>query len=238
MDPVSRRSFDTPVAVIGDVHGRADLLRALLARLPADMPVLVMGDLCDRGPDTRGVLDQLVARGADGVRGNHEEWLLSWARREGFDTAALSPRMGGEATLASYGVEGRTAREVEAQAWRVPREHLAFLERLAVAMELRVLGEPYWLVHAGIPSTEPLRGVAFAEVVPHLARTVPASLLWAANDPDEMLPVDAPVIMGHVPREGPLDAGHVIAIDTGAGTTRLGRLTAVLLPSREFVTVG
>lgn len=71
-------------AVIGDIHGRADLLEQLLAMIPRQRKVLVAGDLCDRGPDTRRVLDLLIARGARGALGNHEEWFLRWARGDGF----------------------------------------------------------------------------------------------------------------------------------------------------------
>lgn len=231
-----RLRFDEPVAVIGDIHGRADLLRGLLDRLPPSMPVLVVGDLCDRGPDTRGVLDLLVARGADGVRGNHDEWFTAWASRDGFDSAALSPMMGGSATLSSYGVIGRTSGQVEADSWRVPSSHRALLERLAVAVDLEVQGHPYWLVHAGIPSTEPFVGLSAAQVVPHCVRENRAALLWGAVDPEAMVPVDRPVVMGHVPRRRPLDTGHVLAIDTGCGTLPEGALTAVVLPERRFVT--
>src|SRR5688572_21555139 len=77
--------YEQPVAVIGDIHGRADLLARLLEALPADMPILVTGDVGDRGPDTRGVLDLLLARGAEGTRGNHDEWLTTWALGGPFD---------------------------------------------------------------------------------------------------------------------------------------------------------
>ncbi len=230
--------YDVPVAVVGDLHGRADLLAALLARLPADMPILVMGDLCDRGPDTRGVLDLLVARGAVGVRGNHDEWFLAWVNGDGFDRYALAPIMGGEATLRSYGVVGRSTSEVDAQRWRVPEAHGAFLSALPVAAGLHVCGVAYWLVHAGVPSTEDMTGLSADQVVPHLAKHKPASLLWAKNDPEDMLPVDRTVVMGHLIQRRPLDAGYVIAVDTGAGTIPTGTLTAVVLPERRFVTVG
>ena len=47
------------------------------------------------------------------------------------------------------------------------------------------------------------------------------------------------MIMGHVALNDPLDTGDVLAIDTGAGALgRHGRLTAVVLPQRKFVTVG
>lgn len=78
--------------IIGDVHGQAEALRALLGRLgyaerggcfrhPARQAVFV-GDLVDRGPDVAGVLD-LVRRMTDGgaarvVIGNHDYNLLCW----------------------------------------------------------------------------------------------------------------------------------------------------------------
>jgi hypothetical protein len=55
-------TFHGPVAVIGDIHGRLDLLEKLLLRLPKNILILVTGDICDRGPDSRGVIDLLIAR--------------------------------------------------------------------------------------------------------------------------------------------------------------------------------
>ena len=43
--------------------------------------------------------------------------------------------------------------------------------------------------------------------------------------------------MGHMCQVEPIDLGHVIAIDTGCGTTDPWSLTALLLPEREFLTV-
>lgn len=75
------------------------------------------------------------------------------------------------------------------------------------------------------------------EVVPTLARERSADLLWRANDSHAMVSLGRPLIMGHQPRRAPLDTGDVLAIDTGAGKPG-GRLTAVVLPERRFVTVG
>lgn len=226
-----------PAAVIGDIHGRLDLLDRLLARL-GSRRIVVMGDVIDRGPDTRGVIDRLIARNALGILGNHEQWLLAWIHGEGLDDWAIKPKMGGLATLRSYGVVGETQSELESQAWRIPRDHRHFLESLAIACDLEVLRERYWLVHAGLPMHVPLTGVPFDRVVPYLADTHAHDLLWASNDPEAMLPLDRPVVMGHQPRDEPLDTGDVIAIDTGAGTLNGGRLTALLLPERRFETVG
>ena len=70
---IKRHKYES-VAVIGDIHGRADKLASLLA-LIGDRPILTTGDHGDRGPDTRKVLDQLVSRRAHGVIGNHDLWL-------------------------------------------------------------------------------------------------------------------------------------------------------------------
>ncbi len=232
---IRKLSFER-VAVVGDIHGCLEPLRALLARLDG-RPVLVAGDVCDRGPDTRGVVDALIAIGAEGALGNHDRVFLDWLQGKGLDDAWLRPHMGGRATLASYGVTGTTLREIEPQTWRVPREHREWLERLALAVDLEVAGEPFWLIHAGIPMRRSLAGVPFDDLVPWLVRTHPNDLLWAGNDPHAALPVGRPVIMGHMSLERALVTEDVIAIDTGAGTSPEGALSAVLLPDREVITV-
>lgn len=230
-----QRHVVAKAAVIGDIHGRSDLLRALLGRLEPDRAVFVVGDLCDRGPDTRGVLDTLVARGARGVLGNHDQVFRHWVRGEGLDSDWLLPHMGGRATLASYGLDAALLDASSAAA--VPAEHRGFLESLSIAIDLEVAGEAYWIVHAGLPVGRSLRGVAFDQIVPHFVRTCPHDLLWGAHEPEVSLPVGRPVIRGHVPVRKPILDDDVIAIDTGCGTIEGGRLTAVLLPEKRFVTV-
>lgn len=65
--------------IVGDVHGCATELDALLDRVAfstGDRLVFV-GDLVARGPDTLGVLDIARRTGAIVVRGNHEQNLLT-----------------------------------------------------------------------------------------------------------------------------------------------------------------
>ena len=105
MVTIASYSSQEPVAVVGDIHGRLDLLDRLLVAL-GTRRVFVIGDVVDRGPDSRGVIDRLIQRETVGVRGNHEEWLLAWLRGEGLDDWAIRPKMGGLATLRSYGATG------------------------------------------------------------------------------------------------------------------------------------
>ena len=85
------------VYAIGDIHGRLDLLDALLDIIGADAatsavkqrPVLVfVGDYIDRGPASKGVIDRLIRlreasdRGngleVRTLMGNHEQTLLQF----------------------------------------------------------------------------------------------------------------------------------------------------------------
>lgn len=93
---------DEPITVIGDIHGRADLLYKALAA-PRHKTVLV-GDYIDRGEDSAAVLrhlatlDDLIC-----LAGNHEDMLLDVLE----DPIRHGPRWlryGGLQTLASFGV--------------------------------------------------------------------------------------------------------------------------------------
>jgi serine/threonine protein phosphatase 1 len=232
---IGAANYSRPVAVIGDIHGSARQLRALLERL-RDTPILVLGDLCDHGPDTREVLDLLIERQARGVRGNHDEWFLTWACGAGFYGAVL--QQGAAATLSSYGVHATRSRQILAERDRVPPSHLAFLRGLHVALDLTVMGQRYWLTHAGLPRLDDYPDAPREDVVRWLAEHVPDALVWGMSSPRpiDMPTVDRPLVMGHVNVAEPIDTPAVIAINTGAGDPG-GRLTAVVLPHRTFITI-
>src|SRR5579883_3083407 len=66
--------------IVGDVHGCAAELDALLVRVAFSLGdrLVFVGDLIARGPDSLGVLDIARRTGAVLVRGNHEEKILRW----------------------------------------------------------------------------------------------------------------------------------------------------------------
>ena len=71
------------IIAIGDVHGCSAALAALVRAIdPAGLDTLVfLGDYIDRGPDSRGVLEQVIALAQRctvvPLLGNHEEMLLA-----------------------------------------------------------------------------------------------------------------------------------------------------------------
>src|SRR5271155_5899893 len=109
--PVERREFALPFGVsadmeifaVGDIHGRADLLAALIdaaAREPRRRErraIVFLGDLVDRGPDSLGAIDLAIGAaariGADediGLMGNHEATMRLPPRSAGPRGVALA----------------------------------------------------------------------------------------------------------------------------------------------------
>jgi serine/threonine protein phosphatase 1 len=110
---------------IGDVHGCASALEALLSAIgpTPDDTIVTLGDYVNRGPDSRGVFDRLIALKQEcrlvSILGNHDQLFLECLT--GHDRLkSVWMRMGGEATLTSYGAK----RDLKA----VPETHIAFLK--------------------------------------------------------------------------------------------------------------
>jgi serine/threonine protein phosphatase 1 len=121
---------------IGDVHGCAQALEALLVAIrprPGDV-IVTLGDYVNRGPDSRNVLDRLIELEREcrlvPILGNHDEMLLELLeQRESGRSPSLANwlEMGGEATLASYGA--RTGSIVGDDLARIPPQHFDLLRR-------------------------------------------------------------------------------------------------------------
>jgi len=108
---------------IGDIHGCATALRNLLGllELTADDTLVMLGDAIDRGPDSRDVLEQLIAIGGRchlvPILGNHEQMLLDAV--DGKIPLQDWLMHGGAETLDSYGHDAALA--------ELPAEDIDFL---------------------------------------------------------------------------------------------------------------
>lgn len=129
---------------IGDIHGGAKTLRALLIRLGLRRGdrLYLLGDLIDRGPDSAGVLDTVLNLREAGfdvrpIRGNHEDMLL---RNLSGDHDPWSPHwleQFGEPTLTSFGIRNL---------FELPDRYRNLLQSLP----LLALENDYLFVHAGL----------------------------------------------------------------------------------------
>lgn len=229
--PAARVPGNTRVYAVGDIHGRLDLLEALHREIEADARhdsglrkvVVYLGDYVDRGPDSRAVVDSLIEEPLPGfesvhLMGNHEAFLLQFLD----DSSALPSwaMNGGDATLASYGVNPH---EVPAETSRadwlrsrfrklIPRAHYDFYCTLKLS---HVEGD-YLFVHAGVRPGIPIE------------QQDPLDLLWI-REPFLRSTEDFGklVVHGHTPVRRPERKANRIDIDTGA--VYGGRLTALVL---------
>jgi serine/threonine protein phosphatase 1 len=224
-DPAThRRTY-----VIGDIHGRSDLLDRMvglihddLGGLPGEQCLTVtLGDYVDRGPDSRGVLDRLsdnpFRTDYVALKGNHEELFEAFLREP--EVGRHWRQLGGLETLASYRVPvgplmvGRNyALASELLRAALPKQHSDFLSSLPLSLDLG----RYFLCHAGVRP-----GVPFD-------RQNPEDLLWIREEfLLSTLDFGKIVVHGHTPTEQPEVLPNRINIDTGAFAT--GRLTCVVL---------
>jgi serine/threonine protein phosphatase 1 len=188
---------------IGDIHGTSTALDALLAAVrptPADRLVF-LGDYVDRGPDTRGVLDRLLAlresHNCVFLRGNHE--LMMTRARHDRGEARMWLSVGGAQALASYAPLPRWNTSLA----DVPAEHWDFLDNgLADYFET----DSHIFVHANLfpelPLEEQPEVMLFWEFLNHAIRHESGKT----------------VICGHSSQRGglPLDLDDTICIDTAA----------------------
>jgi serine/threonine protein phosphatase 1 len=226
------------VYAIGDVHGRYDLLKDILAQIARDaakrarrrLPTLILcGDYVDRGPDSARVLTALDWIRRDGrmqlrlIKGNHEAAFLSFLKDPQEGEGWL--RFGGDATLRSYGVSppdeaadpADMVRARDDLLERMPAAHLRVLQGLETMV---VLGD-YAFVHAGIRP-----GVS-------LAKQKPEDLLWIRGPfLDHTARFEKRIVHGHSWTEPvPEIYDNRIGLDTGAYET--GILTAIRIEDNE-----
>lgn len=201
---------------IGDIHGTAGKLEALLRKIDAwfrerhesDAPRFIfLGDYIDRGPNSREVIERvrvLQEKGAVCLRGNHEELMIQSTESELGLLTFLSN--GGAETMKSLQTIDAF---YEARAW---------METLPIFFE----DELRYYVHAGVRPGVPL------------ADQSQEDQLWIR---DEFLRHPGPfpkyIVHGHTPtvlsdlrQTTPDIRPHRCNVDTGAGLGR--RLSAVI----------
>lgn len=227
--PPGRRAY-----AVGDVHGRLDLLDALLedierdarSRPPAKTFVVFLGDLVDRGPDSAGVLERLSTyRPAFAtpvfLMGNHEEFFLDVLAGDA-DMVGNWLTYGGRELAHSYGIsEGwllnASPQAIAAEVYRlVPARHREFVRGFGDSFRF---GD-YLFVHAGIRP-----GVALEDQLPRDMRWIREAFLEDRSDHGVV------VVHGHTIVEQVEERPNRIGIDTGAYET--GILTAVGVQDTE-----
>ncbi len=218
--------------VIGDIHGRLDLLTGLFEKITVhndasqseDIEIIeiFLGDYIDRGLQSKEVVEWLCSSKPIGntrifLKGNHEATLLSFL--DDPDILNAWSHFGGLETLSSYGVDLKPLRQMngleqiqKSFARQLPAEHLRFFQNL----QLSVNFGDYFFVHAGIRPGIPLEEQREED------------MLWIR---EPFLESDANhgkiIVHGHTPVNEPELWSNRINIDTGAFLTN--KLTCLVL---------
>lgn len=159
---------DIHTFAIGDIHGRADLFGGLLdeissraSRMGFTYRIVFLGDVIDRGPDSRQAMtlvsDTLKSiAGSKLILGNHDSFILRIQdETDPFKKQALIlhwiAKMGGGATLASYGFDFSEI-DLDRILDVVDPGHVKILRGAEKYVEL----DHHILVHAGLEPGMPL----------------------------------------------------------------------------------
>ena len=220
--------------VVGDVHGRLDLLDDLLERVESDnrahgaakTVIVFLGDLIDRGSDSAGVVERLRTYRPTFAKplflmGNHEEVMLRVVKG---DLSVLPDwlQFGGAECLRSYGVDtDRLRRLAKPEAHRtikeaIPDDHVKFLSSFVDSASFG----SYLFVHAGVRP-----GVRLANQATQDLRWIRHPFLDDESDHGRV------VVHGHTISEEIEIRPNRIGIDTGA--YRTGVLTALAIEGEE-----
>lgn len=210
----------TVTYAIGDIHGRRDLLDTLLDLIDADATargacakIVFTGDYVDRGPQSRGVIERLMAgprRPGDvfvPLRGNHDDLFIQAVTiGDGLPDWAWEMFWG---TIGSYGWTRETLDRTDDRL----HTHAAFLAGLPLTHDDGI----NLFVHAGIRPGVPLD------------RQTTHDLTWIREGfLDHAGALPRLIVHGHtIMGDRPVVTANRVSIDTGA--YKSGILTAAVL---------
>jgi serine/threonine protein phosphatase 1 len=269
---IERRGFSLPlgvspeaeVFVVGDIHGRSDLLAALIdeaAREPKlrdKRAIVFLGDLVDRGPDSLGAIDLAMAAkgrlGADesiALMGNHETMMRlsldpATPRDAAIDAFETWMANGGDRTVAEFLRTGEQPKYLE-----------DLLTEVRVSLPPRVLTwlsslKPSWrsgqvlFVHAGVnPQVELETFLAVPWDTPLDELDEDRHWAWVRWPFLEHRPMEGFggffVVHGHTPNDARRDPSHAdqiarfrLNLDAGSAMTGVAKM-AVLRESQAEV---
>lgn len=213
------------VYAVGDIHGRADLLDAILTFAEKDAAskratprFVFIGDIADRGPDSRAAIDLVLDTVATHpnsicIKGNHDDWFARFLGGADKDPGHVIQwlRRGGQQTIQSYACS-----EFDMALDMITLLHQDHIDLLRDAAQSLTVGD-FHFVHAGVDPSRSLEDQDAHET------------MWI-RDPflDYVGRLSKIIVHGHtVVGDRPVITENRISIDTGAYQS--GRLTVMVL---------
>lgn len=229
------------IYAVGDVHGRADLLKRMLNQMTSQDGMatddrttrwIFLGDYIDRGDDSAAVLEILSTLNTEGrynvdfLLGNHEDAMLSFIHDPIANPDWL--RFGAVQTLASFGIDLSGPKPDQ-------NELLEIQDALIIALE------PYGAFLDSLIPVVQSGNVVFAHAgwrgVPVDTPEGRHDAIWGYREFLQDEPIAGfKVVHGHYDAAHPVCTTGRICVDTGAYYS--GKLTAVCMDHSEtFISV-
>ncbi len=202
------------IIAITDIHGELGKLNRLIEKLDIqpDDTIVFMGDYIDRGPDSKGVIDKVIAMGevckCIYLRGSHEYAYQHACLGEDYYDF-LFWNYGGVQTAESYG-----------SFENIYKVHGEFLDNLLPYY----MTDKYLFIHAGIRPDVPFDAQDERDFYYIRHKFINSK----HNLPQK-------IIFGHTDFKEPQVQSDKICIDTGCGKYPDAVLTAIVLPEERFV---
>lgn len=201
---------------ITDIHGELTKLESVLKKInaaPEDIFVF-MGDYIDRGPDSKGVVERIIAQSEKNqciyLAGSHE-YAMMHAKTDDY-YQFLFDNYGGPATTKSYdGFDN------------IMKIHGDFFKSL----RFYYLTDKYLFVHAGINPEKPLEKQSKTDLV-----YIRGQFIYSKHK------LPQKIIFGHTDFDEPYIEQDKIGIDLGCGKYKNAKLCALILKDtgeEEFI---
>ncbi len=220
--------------IIGDVHGCLHTLQALIAQFPKqeDAHIILTGDLIGKGKYSAQVLDYIIKRGYQSVKGNHEMMMHnSYSLTHMTNTKKLSRlkhfwyENGGDTILESYDLPH--AGDM--------MEHLLWIEKLPHYIEDTCAddeGRTLFVTHGfGLPYYQRRNEKSVELMTNRISKEVFSDY--------EKKYTQYPVfnVFGHDPHDEAIITNHYAVIDTGCVYHKASiptKLTALEWPTKKL----
>jgi serine/threonine protein phosphatase 1 len=197
--------------VIGDIHGRFDLVYKSLETVNFNPPIdriFCVGDLIDRGPYSHHVIDFLNLHYVHAIRGNHEDMLLDFFEQYPNATDSEFYEAGFENGMTWFLNENIHTRKTI----------LDKLSELPLIIEINTSRGLVGLVHADVPQN--ISWDKFKEEINNGNEKIINTALWGRNRLNYSIEQDVEglgrLYVGHTVQSHVKKLGNVVALDTGA----------------------
>lgn len=196
---------DNTIAVIGDIHGCINTLRALYEKIiNFTTEIYSVGDLVDRGNFSKEVIDFCIKNEILPVRGNHEDMLINALEKPNEKTIHHHFNNGGKKTFNSYLGNVIDATFKDYFDALISTGHLYYLKNLPFYIELDTI----MISHAGFLSYDDKEYI-----------------LWNRDKPKKLEKLQ---VFGHTPKKSPdHKRNYYVNIDTGC--VYFNKLSAVII---------